>query len=82
MKGFNAIKGVLDTGLLTSAVITGVISTAGLEVGAGLLLGIALSLTTLLFSLAESITLKSFKIFTMQIFTMHLSCLIKEREIG
>lgn len=57
MKGFNAIKGVLDTGLLTSAVITGVISTAGVEVGAGLPLGIAVSWTTLLFSLATAITL-------------------------
>ena len=66
MKGFNAIKGVQDTGLLTSAVITGVISTAGFEVGAGLPLGIAVSWTTLLFSLAAVITLKSFKIFTMQ----------------
>ena len=43
IKGFNAIKGVQDTGLLTSEVITGVISSAGFEVGAGLPLGIAVS---------------------------------------
>ena len=66
MKGFNAIKGVLDTGLLTSAVVTGVLFTAGFEVGAGLPLGVAVSWTTLLFSLATAITLKYFKIFTMQ----------------
>ena len=63
MKRFNAIVDILDTGLITSTVITGGISIAAFASGVGLPVGIALSGTSLLFSLATAITRKSFKIF-------------------
>ena len=63
MKRFNTIAGIVDTGLITSTVITGRISIAAFASGVGLPAGIALSATSLLLSLATAITQKSFKIF-------------------
>ena len=69
MKRFNTITGIVDTGLITSTVITG--GTGGISIatfasGVGLPVGIALSGTSLLLSLANAITQKSFKIFTVK----------------
>ena len=66
VKRFNTITGIVDTGLITSTVITGGISTAAFASGVGLPVGIALSGTSLLLSLATAITRKSFKIFTVK----------------
>ena len=66
MKRFNTITGIVDTGLITSTVITGGISIAAFASGVGLPVGIALSGTSLLLSLATAITWKSFKIFTVK----------------
>ena len=66
MKRFNTIAGIVDTGLITSTVITEGISITAFASGAGLPVGIALSGTSLLLSLATSITRKSFKIFTVK----------------
>ena len=66
MKRFNTITGIVDTGLITSTVITGGISIAAFASGVGLSVGIALSGTSLLLSLATAITRKSFKIFTVK----------------
>ena len=66
MKRFNTITGIVDTGLITSTVITGGISIAAFASGVGLPVGIALSGTSLLLSLANAITQKSFKIFTVK----------------
>ena len=66
MKWFNTITGIVDTGLITSTVITGGISIAALASGVGLPVGIALGGTSLLLSLASAITQKSFKIFTVK----------------
>ena len=66
MKRFNTITGIVDTGLITSTVITGGISIAALASGVGLPVGIALGGTNLLLSLATAITQKSFKIFTIK----------------
>ena len=66
MKRFNTITGILDTGLITSAVITGGISIAAFAGGVGLPVGIALSGTSLLLSLATVITRKSSKTFTVK----------------
>ena len=66
MKRFNTITGIVDTGLITSTVITGGISTAAFASGVGLPVGIALSGTSLLLSLATVITRKSFKTFTVK----------------
>ena len=63
MKRFNTITGIVDTGLITSTVITGGISIAAFANGVGLPVGIALSGTSLLLSLATAITRKPFKIF-------------------
>ena len=52
MKRFNTITGIVDTGLITSTVITGGISIAAFASGVGLPVGIALSGTSLLLSLA------------------------------
>ena len=60
------IAGIVDTGLITSAVITGGISTAAFAIGVGLPVGIALSGTSLLFSPRTAITQKFFKIFTVK----------------
>ena len=66
MKRFNTITGIVDTGLITSTVITGGISIAAFASGVGLPVGIALSGTSLLLSLATAITRESFKIFTVK----------------
>ena len=66
MKRFNTITGIVDTGLITSTVITGGISIAAFASGAGLPVCIALSGTSLLLSLAIVITQKSFKTFTVK----------------
>ena len=66
MKRFNTITGIVDTGLITSTVITGGISTAAFASGVGLPVGIALSGTSLLLSLATAITQKFFKTFTVK----------------
>ena len=62
MKRFNTITGMIDTGLITSTAITGRISITAFASGVGLPVGIALSGTSLLLSLATAITRKSFKI--------------------
>ena len=66
MKRFDTITGIVDTGLITSTVITGGISIATFASGVGLPVGITLSGTSLLLSLATAITRKSFKIFTVK----------------
>ena len=66
LKRFNTITGIADTGLITSTVITGGISIAAFASGVGLPVGIALSGTSLLLSLATVITRKSFKTFTVK----------------
>ena len=66
IKRFNTITGIVDTGLITSTVITGGISIAAFASGIGLPVGIALSGTSLLLSFATGITRKSFKIFTVK----------------
>ena len=66
MKRFNTITGIVDTGLITSTVITGGISIAALASGVGLPVGIALGGTNQLLSLATAISQKSFKIFTIK----------------
>ena len=66
MKRFNTIRGIVDTGLIKSTVITGGISIAAFASGVGLPVGIVLSGTSLLFSLATAITRKPFKIFTVK----------------
>ena len=60
MKRFNTIKGIADTGLIKSTVITAFAS------GVGLPVGITLSGASLLLSLATAITRKSFKIVTVK----------------
>ena len=66
MKQFNAITYTVDTGLITSTVITGRIYIAAFASGLGLPVGIALNRTSLLLSLATAITRNSFKIFTVK----------------
>ena len=66
MKQFNTITGIIDTNLIISTMITGVIWIAAFASGVGLPLGLALSGTSLLLSLATVITRKSSKTFTMK----------------
>ena len=66
MKRINAITGIVDTGLITSTVITGGVSIAAFSSGVGLPVSITLSGTSLLLSLATIITGKSFKTFTVK----------------
>ena len=66
IKRFNTITGIVDTVLITSTVITGGISIAAFATSAGLPVGIALSGTSPLLSLATAITRKSFKISTIK----------------
>ena len=66
IKRFDTITGIVDTGLITLTVITGGISIAALASGVGLPVGITLGSTSLLLSLASSITRKSFKIFNVK----------------
>ena len=67
MKRFNTITDIVDTGLITSTVITGGISIAAFASGVGLPIGIVLSGTNLLLSFATVITRKSFKTFTVKL---------------
>ena len=66
MKHLNTIRGIVDKGLITSTVIIEGISIAAFASGVRLLVGIALSGTSLILSLATAITRKSFKIFTIK----------------
>ena len=66
MKRFNTITGIVDTGLITSTVITGGISVAAFASGVALPVGTALSRTSLFLSLATVIALKSLKTFTVK----------------
>ena len=66
MEQFNTITGIVDTGLITSLVITGGGSIVAFASGVGLPVDIALSGTSLLLSLATVITRKSFKTFTIK----------------
>ena len=64
MNRFNTITSIVDTDLITSIVITGGVSIAAFASDLGLPVGIALSGTSLLLSLATVITRTSFtKIF-------------------
>ena len=56
MKRFNMIMDIVDTGLITSRVITGGISIAAFASVVGLPVGIALIGTSVLLSLATAIT--------------------------
>ena len=58
MKRFNTITGIVDTGLITSTVITGVTSIAAFASGVALPVGFALSGNSLLLSRATVITRK------------------------
>ena len=66
MKRFNTIASIVEWGLITSTVITGVISITAFASGVGLPVGTALSGTNLLLSLGTAATQKSFKIFTVK----------------
>ena len=66
MKRFDTVTGIVDTGLFTSTVITGGIYIAVFASSVGLPVGIALSGTSLLLSLATVIPQKSFKTFTVK----------------
>ena len=63
---FNTITSVLDTSLITTTAITGGISIAAFASGIGLPIGITLSATSLLLSLATTITRKTVGIFTVK----------------
>ena len=56
MTRFNTITSIVDTGLMTSTVITGGVSSAVYARGFDLPVGIVLSGTSQLFSLATTIT--------------------------
>ena len=66
IKRFNAITGIVDTGLITSKVITGGNSITAFAGVVRLPVGIALSGTSLLLSLVTVITQKSSKTFTVK----------------
>ena len=63
IKRFSTITAVLDTSLIKTTAITGGISIAALASGIGLPVGISLSATSLLLSLATKITRKTISIF-------------------
>ena len=63
IKRFSTITAVLDTSLITTTAITGGISIAAISSGIGLPVGISLSATSLLPSLATTITRKTISIF-------------------
>ena len=65
-KRFNTIISIIDLSLITSTVIAGEISFAEFASSNDLPVGIALSRTSLIFSLATAITRKCFKIFTVK----------------
>ena len=64
IKRFSTITVVLDTSLITTTAITGDISIAALASVIGLPVGISLSATSLLLSLATTITRKTISIFS------------------
>ena len=64
MERLNKITSIVDTGLITSTIITEGVSIAGFASDVGQSVGIALSGTSLIFSVQTSTTRKSFKIFT------------------
>ena len=64
MKRFNTIISVVNTSLITSTFINGEVSITAFASGADLPVGIAFRGASLLFSVATSITRKSFKLFT------------------
>ena len=66
MKQFTTIASIVGTGLITSTVITGGVSIATFASDIDLPVGIALSRTSLLFTLATAITQKFFKILTVK----------------
>ena len=66
MKRFNIITGIVDTGLITSVVITGGVYIAAFASVVGFPVGIVFSGTSLLLLLATVITRKSFKAFTVK----------------
>ena len=66
MKQFNTITGIVHKSLITSTVITGRVSIAAIASGVGLPVGITVSGTSLLLSLAAVITRESFKTFTVK----------------
>ena len=63
IKRFSTITAVLDTSLITTTVIIGGISIAAIASGIGLPVGISLSATSMLLSLAATITRKTISIF-------------------
>ena len=63
IKRFSTITAVLDTSLITTTGITGGISIAAIASGIGLPIGIGLSATSLLLSLATTIARKTMSIF-------------------
>ena len=65
-KRFKTITRIIDLSLITSTVIGGEVSFAEFASGNGLPVGIALSRTSQIFSLATAITRKCFKIFTVK----------------
>ena len=66
LKRFSTITGIVGTGIITSTVITGGISVAVFASGVGMPVGIALSGTILILSLATLTTRKSFEMFTVK----------------
>ena len=66
MKRVNTIIGIVDTGLITSTMITGGISIAAFASGVRLPVGAALGGNSLLVSLVTVITQKPFKTFTVK----------------
>ena len=78
MKLFNTIASIVDKGLITSTVITGGVYNATFASDVSLPVGIALSGTSLLFSLATAITQNYLKyLLPNKKNTMQLSCLLK-----
>ena len=65
-KRFNTMTGIVNTGLITSTVVTEGVTIAAFASDVGLPVAIALSGTSLLPSLATFITQKSFKTFTVK----------------
>ena len=72
----------MDTGLITSTVITGGISIAAFASGIGLSVGIALSRTSLALFLATSITRKSFKTLTVKQEKQDFVKLLAQSKLG
>ena len=66
MKQFNTITVIVDTGVITSTMITGGISIASFVSVVDLFVGIALCGTSLILSLITTITRKSSRTFTVK----------------